>query len=156
MDSDSGEQSEGEPVTAAGTGGPLGGLGRRGSRGRKSLVFLRAAGQEADPRQPDPFQAWTRDRLALVSLLRGFPSTPLHLGARQGEEARLRVALRAAGRPQLARVAGLGGGGEGFGKSARPVVCCREDCNTFAFASNFPSAGRVLDPGALGPLLQSR
>ena len=64
MDSDSGEQSEGEPGTAAGTrgrGSPARNTGasRRGGPGGKSRVFLGAAVREADPQQSDPFQAGT-------------------------------------------------------------------------------------------------
>lgn len=65
MDSDSGEQSEGEPGTAAGSEGATlpGGLGlkRRGGQCRKSRVFLGAVGQKAGPQQPEPFHAETGD-----------------------------------------------------------------------------------------------
>lgn len=72
MDSDSGEQSDGEPVTA-GTGGTAG-AGRRGSQGRRSRVFLGAAGREADPQQPRSLTGQDWELLRAASLLWGFLS----------------------------------------------------------------------------------
>lgn len=62
MDSDSGEQSEGEPGTAAGSEGVTlpGGLGLEG-RGGQRRVFLRAVGQKAGPQMPEPFHTETGD-----------------------------------------------------------------------------------------------
>lgn len=70
MDSDSGEQSEGEPGTAAGSEGVTlpGGLGleKRGGQVRKSRIFFRAVGQKAGPQLPKTFHTETGDWFGYV------------------------------------------------------------------------------------------
>lgn len=113
MDSDSGEQSEGEPVTASGTEGPRppGGEGwgpRRGGRGRKPRVFLGAAGREADPQQCDPFQAGTGDCSAPGVCSGAFSPVALRrAGGRRGASAEGSQRRRA---PAAGRVARAGWG----------------------------------------------
>lgn len=143
MDSDSGEQSEGEPVTAAGREGATlpGGLGleRRGDQCRKSRVFLGAAGQEAGPLAAQDLsdQNW--------ELVLGRPLTPWHLGASEGQEGHLPMDHTVAGSPAAALRLTTGAGGGGGSRNLRLVVFCRNRRNplevTFRVLPGPPSWG---------------
>lgn len=115
MDSDSGEQSEGEPVTAAGTEGPRQpGWEDWDWRGAETGAENLECFSELRDGRPIPVagslagQGW--GLLGALSLLWASSTIPLHLGRREGEEVHLRMAFSAVGPPRRARVAGAGWG----------------------------------------------